>query len=139
MAIAFEKCDYFVEHLAEGEINFQADTLMVAFSSSDNPVTSDDGHIADVTCVSSSNMDSVTVVMSSSAQTDGTYKLCITDKVITSSGGASPTFEYVILYDDTSSDDCIIGSYDYGSGLTLGLNETLTLNFDDANGVLTIA
>jgi hypothetical protein len=60
--------------------------------------------------------------------------------VLTASGGAVAAFQYVTLYDDTptSPADPLIGWYDYGSALTLGNGETLTINFDGTDGVFTI-
>lgn len=77
--------------------------------------------------------------MATSAQTAGTYKLVINDLVLTASGGAVGPFRYVYIYDDGSTNDKLIGYYDYGSALTLNDGDTLTLDFDATNGVLTIA
>lgn len=79
--------------------------------------------------------------ISSSAQSSGTYKLVLADVVFTASGGSIGPFRYVVLYNNTptSPADPLIGWYDYGSSITLNTGETLTVDFDATNGVLTLA
>jgi hypothetical protein len=43
-----------------------------------------------------------------------------------------------VVYNDTSASDNLIGWFDYGAALTLGDNETLTIDFDGTNGLLQI-
>lgn len=57
----------------------------------------------------------------------------------TASGGSIATFRYVVLYNDTATNDELIGWWDYGSAVTLASGETFTVDFDAATGVLTIA
>jgi hypothetical protein len=46
-------------------------------------------------------------------------------------------FRYVALYNDTATNDDLIGYWDYGSSITLANGETFTVNFGAS--VLTIA
>jgi hypothetical protein len=73
-----------------------------------------------------------------SAQTGGVYKLDIADKVITAAGGSIGPFRYVVLLNNDAVSKELVGYYDYGSSITLLDTETLTIDFDGANGVLTI-
>ena len=52
-----------------------------------------------------------------------------------------PVKRYAVLYNDTptSPADPLIGWYDYGASITLADTETLTVDFDATNGVLTLA
>lgn len=74
----------------------------------------------------------------SSAESGGTYTLaCTTDVTITATAGGIGPFRYVILYDDTSATDMLIGYWDYGSSITLASGETFTI--DVTASLLTLA
>lgn len=144
----FNKLDGFVEHLAEKVHNLGSDQLMVALSntapgSESTPPTGSTTAcvLANVTQVSYTNCSTRNITTSSSAQTSGTYKLTLTDLTLTASGGTVGPFRYVYLYNDTptSPADPLIGYYDYGSSITLNSGETLLIDFDGTNGVLTVA
>jgi len=50
------------------------------------------------------------------------------------------TFRYVVIYNDTSTNDELIAWFDYGaSGVSLADTETLLIDFDGTNGLLQIA
>lgn len=138
----YNKFQPFVEHVAEKVHNLGADTLKVALSNSAPAAASDE--LADITQIANGNgytTGGTAATISSSAQTSGTYKLVLADVVFTASGGSMATFRYVVLYNDTptSPADPLISWWDYGSGLTLAVGESLTVDFDATNGVLTIA
>jgi hypothetical protein len=142
----FNKLDGFVEHVAEKVHNLGADQLAVALSntapgSESSPPTLLTANciLANVTQVSYTNLSSRNLTTSASAQSGGTYALSVNDLVLTSSGGSTGPFRYVYIYNDTptSPADPLIGYYDYGSSITLGDGETLTLDF--GTNLLTIA
>ena len=146
MAI-FNKLNGFVEHLAEKVHNLGSDQLIVALSNTapgaeSIPPTGATANcvLANVTQISYTNLSSRNVTTSSSAQTSGTYRLICNDLVLTASGSVGP-FRYVYLCNDTptSPADPLIGYYDYGSSITLANGETFTIDFDGANGVLSLA
>jgi hypothetical protein len=47
-------------------------------------------------------------------------------------------FQYAYIYDDTATNDELIGYYDYGGAITMGNGDTFTLDFDGSNGVISI-
>jgi hypothetical protein len=144
----FVKLNGFVEHLAEKLHNLGSDQLALALTntapaSESTPPTGATGSniLANLTQISYTNLSSRNVTTSTSAQTSGTYKLVCADLVLTASA-AVPTFRYVYLYNTatTSPANALIGYWDYGSpGVTLATGETLTVDFDGTNGVLTLA
>lgn len=125
----YNKFQCFVEDICEKKHNLASDTLKVALSNASNaPSASADVKLADITTVSTANLDTTTLTVSSSSQSSGTYKLVVADLTMTASGAVGP-FRYVIIYNDTASNDELIAWYDYGSEVTLASGDTFKLDF----------
>ena len=125
----YTKFQQFVEDLAHGVHNFDSDTIKVALSNASNaPSASAHVKLADITTIATTNLDSVTLTVSSSSQTSGTYKLVVTDKTLTATGDV-PAFRYVIIYNDTAANKELICFFDYGSEVTLASGDTFKLDF----------
>lgn len=135
---AFNKFNSFVEALAEGAHNLGSNQIVVALTAAANAPVAGNTILANLTQISYTNLSSRNVTTNASAQTSGTYKLTLNDLVLTASGAVA-TFRYVVLYNDTATNDELIGWYDYGSDVTLANGETFTIDFDGTNGVLTLA
>jgi hypothetical protein len=133
----FNKFNAFVENVAEGVHNLGSGQLVVALTNT--LPTASNSVLADITQITYTNLSSRNITTTSSAQTSGTYKLVLADLVLTATGSVGP-FRYVVIYNDTptSPADPLIGWYDYGSSISLGNSETFTIDFDAANGLLTI-
>jgi len=123
----YTKFQQFVEDLAHGVHDLETDAITVALSNT-APSASADAVLGDITTVSTANLDDVTPTVSSSSQTSGTYKLVLADLTMTASGAVGP-FRYVILFNDTATDDPLICYFDYGSEVTLASGDTFTLDF----------
>lgn len=136
---SFNKFNSFVEAVAEKAHNLGSDQLVVALCAAANAPVATNTQLSDLTEIAYTNLSSRNITTSASAQSSGTYKLTLTDLVLTASGGSVATFRYVVIYNDTATNDLLIGWYDYGSNLTLANGETLTIDFDGTNGVLTLA
>jgi hypothetical protein len=133
------KFNAFVEDIAEAKHNLGSDQIVVALTAAANAPVATNTVLANLTEISYTNCSSRNITTSSSSQTSGTYKLVLTDLVLTASGGSVGPFRYIVLYNDTGTGDPLIGWYDYGSDLTLASGETLTIDFDGSNGVFTLA
>ena len=138
----FNKFYSFVEDLAEGKHDFSTDQIRYALQAAAPSQT--DSVLTDLDAFTYTNLTddgpgSRGITTAASAQTTGTYKLTLTDITITASGGAINTFRYIVLYNDGAPSDELIGWYDYGADLDLANTETLLIDFDGTNGVLTIA
>lgn len=137
----FNKFNQFVEDLAHKVHNLGSDAHTVALTAQANAPVATNTVLANLTQISYTNCSARLITTTSSAQTSGTYKLVLQDLTLTASGGPVGPFRYVVIYNDTptSPADPLIGWYDYGSEITLADTEQLTINFDDANGVLQLA
>lgn len=135
----FNKFNSFVEAVAEKVHNLGSDTLRVALTNS-APVATNTV-LANITQIANGNgytTGGTAATITSSSQTSGTYKLVLADVVFTATGAVGP-FRYAVLYNDTATNDELIGWWDYGSSISLATGETFTVDFDPTNGVLTIA
>ena len=134
---SYTKINKFVEALAEKAHNLGSDQLVIALTNTAH--TSTWGQLSDLTEVAYTNLSSRNITTTTSAQTAGTYKLVLADLVLTSTGGTTGPFRYIYIYNDTATNDELIGYYDYGSAITLQDGDTFTIDFDASNGVITIA
>lgn len=131
----FNKFNSFVEAVAEKVHNLGSDSLKIALTNT-VPVNTNT-QLSNITEISYTNLSARAVTTSASAQSSGTYKLTLTDLVLTASGAVA-TFRYVVLYNDTATNDELIAWWDYGSAVTMANTETFTIDFDGSAGVLTI-
>jgi hypothetical protein len=136
----YNKFRQFVEDMPEKVHNLQSDALTVALCAAANAPVNTNSVLANLTQISYTNLSSRVITVASSAQTTGTYKLTLTDLVLTASGAVA-TFRYVVIYNDTptSPADPLIMWYDHGSDVTLANGETYTIDFDGTNGFFTLA
>jgi len=134
----FTKIQSFVEAVAEKKHDLSSDTLTVALTAAANAPAATNDVLADLTEIAYTNCSARAITTTSSTETTGTYKLILTDLVLTASGTVGP-FRYIAIYNATATNDELIGFYDYGSEITLASGETFTIDFSAANGVLQLA
>jgi hypothetical protein len=135
---SFNKFNSFVEAMAEKAHNLGSDTLQVALTAAANAPVATNTVLANLTQVDYTNLSTQVITTSASAQSSGTYKLTLTDLVLTASGAVA-TFRYVVIFNQTATNDELIGWYDYASNVTLATSETFTIDFDGTEGLLQLA
>jgi hypothetical protein len=137
MSVAFNKFNDFVYQLGKAVHDFSTHSIKVYLSNA-APVATNTvkANIAEITAQNGypSGGSSITPVWS---VLTGTAKLVGTNVVFTGSGGSFGPFQYVILYNDTSASDNLVGWWDYGSAVTVNDTETFTVSFGAT--ILTIA
>jgi hypothetical protein len=138
----FNKFNQFVGDLGTKVHNLNTDSLKVMLTNV-APVATN-AVKADITEIAAGNgyvAGGVAVATTSYSQTSGVGKLSASaDPVITASGGAIAQFRYAVLYNDTPASPLkpLIGWWDYGAPVDLLAGESLTVDLDQTNGVLTV-
>lgn len=136
----YNKFNQFTKDLIDGVHDFDAHVFKVMLTNT-APVATNSVR-ADLTEISAGSGytagGTATTITTSTAT--GTAKVTGTDVVFTSSGTIGP-FRYAVLYNDTATSPSkpLIAWWDYGSSISLNSAETLTVDFDATNGILTVA
>ncbi len=137
---SYNKIEVFVEDLANAIHDLDTDQLTVALTTNAQAPVTNDNVLADIPEIAYTNLSARDITFSSDGHTTGTYKLVLTDLVLTASGGSVATFRHVAVYNDgtVGKVNPLIAWYDHGSDVTLANGETFTLDFDASNGFLQI-
>ena len=123
------------EAIAEKVHNLGSDQIVVALSTV-LPTTANTV-LADITQVSYTNLSTRNVSRTSSTQTSGLYKLILVPLTLTASGAVAP-FRYVTLFNDTATNDELIGFGDLGATTTLASGDSVVLTWDAVNGAISL-
>jgi hypothetical protein len=134
----YNKFNSFVEALAEKVHNLGADTLTIALCAAANAPVAGNTQLSNLTQISYTNLSSRVLTTASSAQSGGAYKLTLNDLILTASGAVA-TFRYIVIYNDTATNDELIAWFDYGGDVTLASGETFTVDLDGTNGAIAIS
>lgn len=131
----YNKFQSFVEAMAHKEHDLETDTLQVALCNAANAPVNTNSVLTDLTEIANyTNLSSQVVTTDSSGQSTGTYDLVLDDLVLTASGGSVLPFRYVVLFNQTSTNDLLICWFDYLSDLTLTDGASLTVDFESDGG-----
>ena len=138
----FTKYNTFIDELSKSGHNLQTAVFKVALTNTAPTAATDtvwNTTVAPAPAAANGySAGGNTITTSSAATTSGTFKLVLADSTFTASGGPIGPFRYAIIYNSSTSNK-VVGYYDYGSSITPADTETFTVDFDAANGVLTIA
>ena len=127
----------FVEAVHEKVHNLGSDTLKVLLTNTapslSNTVKADIS--GELSTANGYTAGGATITVTSSAQSSGLYTLIASDVTWTASGGSIVPFRYAVIYNDTASNDELIGYIDYGYSVTVSSGQTFTIDFDQTSGL----
>lgn len=133
---AFTLFQSFPEDVTEGVIDLDGDTFKVfACLAANAPVAGTDDQLSDLTDVDLSNMDTITLTSVTNSHSGATTTFDAADLTMTVSG-SSITARYWGIYSDTATNDELVGYFDYGSDVVVGVGESLLMSFN-ASGIVT--
>jgi len=137
MAI-LNKFNSFTYELGKGTHNFTSHTLKAVFTNTEplatNAVLAD---IVEIPATGGYPVGGIQLDNPTWTTKGGVAKLVLDDKVFLATDTVGP-FRYVVIYNDTPEGDPLIGWYDYGQSIILKTDESLTIDFNQTSGVLTI-
>ena len=128
----FNKFNAFIESVFEKEHDFSSDVFKIMLTNV-APVATNSlkGDLTEISSGNGYTSGGTPVSVASSSQLAGVYKATLSgDTVFTASGGNIASFRYVVLYNDTSVGDALVGWWDYGSSISPSNGETFTARTD---------
>lgn len=135
----FQRFNSFIEAVAEKKHDMSADTFKVMLTNT-APVATNTvkANITEIAGGNGYTAGGQTVPIASSSQTAGTYTAAVnTTLTWTAAGGSIASFRYAVMYNDTATNDELVGFWDYGSSISPAAGETF--NWVMNANLLTIA
>ena len=94
--------------------------------------------LADITQIANGNgytTGGTSMTVTSSGSSSGLYTLMASAVTFTASGGTMATFRYAVLYNNTATNDELIGFIDFSTGRSLATGEYVTITPDATSGL----
>jgi len=93
---------------------------------------------SDITEISAGNGYSaggISLTVTSSSSSSGLYTWIVADATLTASGGSINPWRYAVLYNDTSTNDLLVGYLDYTYSVTIASGQSIVFDFDQTSGL----
>lgn len=132
----FTKFYSFVEAVHEKKHDLSADSFKLMLSNTapslSNTQKSD---ITEISAGAGYSAGGISLTVSSSSQSSGLYTWIVADATLTASGGSIGPWRYAVLYNDTSTNDLLVGWLDYTYSVTIASGQSITFDFDGTSGL----
>lgn len=126
----------FVEARNEKKHNLGSDTLKWVLTNTAPALTNT--VLADITQIANGNgytTGGTAMTVTSSSQSSGLYTLMADPVTFTASGGTMATFRWAVLYNDTATNDELIGYIDFATGRSMAAGEYVTITPNATSGL----
>lgn len=127
----------FVEAVHEKKHNLGSDTLKILLTNTapslSNTVKAD--ITGELSTANGYTAGGATITITASSQSSGLYTLIASDVTWSASGGSIGPFRYAVIYNDTASNDELIGYIDYAYSITVASGQDFVVDFDSVSGL----
>lgn len=137
---AFNKFNSFVEAVGRKVHNLNSDVLKIMLTNV-APIAANSVK-ADLTEIAAGNgyaAGGTQVPNTTYSQAGGVATLFGDDVTITAAGGSIGPYRYAVLYNDTATNDELIGWWDYGAAQTLANGEAQKIDYNASRQILQIS
>lgn len=127
----------FIEAAFEKKHDFSADSFKILLSNTAPSLSNTQK--SDITEISAGfgySAGGISLTITSSSQSSGLWTWIVADASVSASGGSIGPWRYAVLYNDTSTNDLLIGFLDYTYSVTIASGQTFTFDFDGTSGLL---
>jgi len=132
-----QKFNRLTKDLLDGTHKFGTDTFKVLLTNTVPVVTNTViGNITQIAGGTGYTTGGLVLTLAAATSTGAVAKVVATDLVITATGAVGP-FRYAVIYNDTATNDPLVGWIDLGQ-LTLANADTHTIDFNASNGIFTL-
>lgn len=136
---AFNKFNVFTRDLALGVHNLSTHAFKIRITNS--APNAANAAIADITTVATGGgwTTDAALTIAEATLSGSTYELTFADATIECVGATMADFQYVVLYNSNDATGHLIGWWDYGTVVSLGVGEKLVLDFDSTSKVIKVS
>ena len=133
----------FKNNLGNGAIDLDSHAFKAVLTNTAPTIATDD-ELADVTQIANGNgyltggVDLTSVTWSETGAGLGVWRFNAADFTWTASGGSIGPFRYIMIYDDTSTGDKLVGYYDYATNITITDGNAFTVDIG-TNGIFELS
>lgn len=136
MANTFVKVNSFIEAVHEKKHNLSSDTIKCLLTNAAGSTSwTQKSDVTDLSTANGYTAGGATLSGVTSSQSSGVYYFICADISWTASGGSIGPFRTAVFYNDTATNDEILGYIDYGYSLTLASGQPFEIKIDAANGL----
>lgn len=133
----FYKFYSFVEAVYEKKHDFSSDQFKILLTNTAPSLswTQKSDVTGELTTGNGYTSGGTNITTTSCTQSSGLLTVIFQDVVFTGTGSGFGPFRYAVIFNETSTNDLLVGYYDYGYGISVGA-QTFTVDMNQTTGFL---